>query len=74
MSWIDFVQAMNLGFDRLMHNVRVLYTHPKKTFFKVHFPVTPDPCHESIRTNIREVANYTISYEPRPQMLISNHL
>ena len=29
MSWIVFFQAMNLGSGKLMHNIRVLYTHPK---------------------------------------------
>ena len=33
-----------------------------------------DPRHASIRTNIPEVANYTIIYKPQPKMPISNRL
>ena len=33
-----------------------------------------DPRHASIRTNIPEVANYTIIYKPQSKMPISNRL
>ena len=38
MSWIVFVQAMNLGSDKITHNMRVLYTHPKTTLISSNAP------------------------------------
>ena len=38
MSWIVFVQAMNLVSCNLTHNVHVLYTHPKTTLISSNAP------------------------------------
>ena len=38
MSWIVFLQAMNLVSGNLTHNVRVLYTHPKTTLISYNAP------------------------------------
>ena len=37
-SWVVFVQAMNLGSGKLAHNVHVVYTHPKTTLISYNAP------------------------------------
>ena len=38
MSWIVFVQAMNLGSGNLTQNVHVMYTHPKTNLISYNAP------------------------------------
>ena len=41
-SWIVFVQSMNLGSGKLTHNMCLFYTHPKTTLISSSAPSTFD--------------------------------